>query len=82
MKSKRSRWAIDLDAGTVTALKAQRKTQLAERMLVGAGYKDRGLVFAVPDGEPWNADTIGQAFERAVDRSSLRRITLHRLRHS
>jgi integrase len=36
----------------------------------------------MPDGSPWNPDTIGQAFERAVDRSGLRRITLHGLRHS
>lgn len=82
VKTPRSRRAIDLDAGTVTALRTQRKAQLEQRMLMGSGYTDRGLVFAMPDGAAWNPDTIGQAFERAVDRSGLRRIVLHGLRHS
>lgn len=73
---------LDLDAATVTALRQHRKVQLEQRMLVGSGYDDRGLVFARPEGAPWNPDSIGQAFQRAVDRSELPRITLHGLRHS
>jgi hypothetical protein len=58
------RYAIGVGPGTVVALKAHRKTQLEQRMLMGTGFTDRGLVFAMPDGAPWNPDTIGQAFER------------------
>jgi len=49
---------------------------------MGAGYTHRDLVFAAPDGEPWNPDSIGLAFARAVARTDLPRIRLHDLRHS
>jgi integrase len=50
--------------------------------MVGSGYRDADLVFAMPDGEPWNPDTITQAFDRLVRASGLSRIRLHDLRHS
>jgi integrase len=49
---------------------------------MGVGHQDHGLVFAMPDGRCWNPDTIGQAFERAVGRTSLPRLRLHDLRHT
>jgi integrase len=82
VKTAKSRRSVDLDAETVRLLAAHRASQLEERLLVGAAYHDRGLVFARPDGEPWNPDSIGQAFERAVARVDLPRIRLHDLRHS
>jgi integrase len=82
VKTAKSRRSVDLDTETVRLLAAHRALQLEERMLVGAGYQDRGLVFARPDGQPWNPDSIGRAFERAVARSGLPRIRLHDLRHS
>jgi hypothetical protein len=50
-------------------------------MLVGAGYTNCDLVFAAPDGAPWNPDSIGRAFARAVARTDLPRTRLHDLRH-
>jgi hypothetical protein len=46
-------------------------------MLMGVGYRDRDLVFASPTGEPWNPDSVGRAFARAVKRLGLPRIRLH-----
>ena len=82
VKTARSRRSVDLDAETVRLLGAHRARQLEERMLVGAAYQDRDLVFARPDGDPWNPDSLGRAFERAVARLDLPRIRLHDLRHS
>jgi integrase len=82
VKSARSRRSIDLDAGTVAALKAQRVEQNAARLLMGAGYSDQGYVFATPTGDPWHPDSISGWFERTVASSKLPRIRLHDLRHS
>jgi integrase len=82
VKTARSRRGIDLDAGTVAVLRTHRTRQLKQRMLMGAGYTDRDLVFASPTGEPWNPDSVGRAFARAVGRIKLPRIKLHGLRHS
>jgi integrase len=80
-KSARSRRSIDLDAGTVAALKAHRKDQAAEKLLMGAAYRDKGLVFATATGAVWHPDTISGVFESAVKESKLPRIRLHDLRH-
>lgn len=41
--------AIELDGVTVAALRDHRRAQLEERLLVGAGFTDRGFVFCLPD---------------------------------
>jgi integrase len=48
VKTARSRRRLDLDAGTVAILRAHRRAQAAERLMVGAGWRDHGLVFAPP----------------------------------
>jgi integrase len=82
VKTPRSRRTVDLDPATVAVLKAHRKAQLEQRLLMGRGFRDRGLVFAMPDGSPWNPDSISQAFERAVARAKLPAIRLHDVRHT
>ena len=64
VKTTRSRRRLDLDAGTVAVLWAHRRAQAAERLMIGAGWGDHGLVFAAPDGRPLNPDTITQWFDR------------------
>jgi integrase len=49
-KTARGRRTIDFDAVTVTALREHRKRQVAERLLMGAGWTDQGLVFCRVDG--------------------------------
>lgn len=82
VKSARSRRSIDVDPVTMAVLRSHRTAQLEQRMLMGAGYSDQGQVFAMPDGQPWNPDTITQAFDRLVRASDLPRIRLHDLRHT
>ncbi len=82
VKSARSRRAVDLDPETARVLRAHRRRQLEERMLIGVGYTDHDLVFAAPDGAPWNPDAVGRAFTRAAAHTALPRIRFHDLRHS
>ena len=49
---------IDLDADTAAALRSWRTRQAEERLLVGPGYDDRGIVFCRPDGRPCQADRL------------------------
>lgn len=83
VKTDTGRRPIDLDERTIAVLRAWRKRQLEERMLVGPGaYQDNDLVFARPDGAPTNPDAFSQSFDRFVARSTLPRIRLHDLRHT
>jgi integrase len=82
VKTARSRRRLDLDPETIAVLRAHRRRQLEERLLVGGGYRDRDLVFAMPEGDPLNPDAVGQSFIRAVARSKVPRIRFHDLRHS
>ena len=81
-KTRRSRRTVDLDAGTVTMLRAHRRTQLELRMMVGASYRDQDLVFAMPEGKPWHPGVVSRAFDRRVrSMPELPRIRFHDLRH-
>jgi integrase len=74
--------AVDLDDRTIAVLRAHRKAQAAERLLIGGLYDDHELVFAHPDGRPVHPDVFSQTFERRVKASQLPRIRLHDLRHT
>ena len=82
-KTAKSRRSVSLDPGTVAALKARRRQQLEERMVMGAGWKDTSdTVFTWPDGSPIHPDVVSKTFERLVTSYKLPRITFHGLRHS
>jgi integrase len=72
---------VVLDAGTVAALRAWRKTQLEERLAWGAAYQDRGgLLFTHEDGRPLHPDHVSKVFRRLVTRAGLPAAKLHALR--
>ena len=81
-KTARGRRTLDLDETTVMWLKAHRRAQLEQRVLVGEGFVDRGYVFAQPDGAPWYPDGVSQVFDRLVAKLDIRRIRFHDLRHT
>jgi integrase len=81
-KTAKGRRRVSLDAGTVAALRLHRARQAQERLLLGAGYVDEGLVAAQADGRPVNPKTMSWYFEREVKRLGLPRIRLHDLRHT
>jgi len=81
-KTSRSRRKVNLDPGTVARLRRHRTEQLEQRMLMGGGWTDGGLVFAMPDGSPWNPDVITRRFTLLIEKAGLPRIRLHDLRHT
>jgi integrase len=80
-KTAAGRRRVELDPATVAALRAHRRRQAAERLAFGAGYRDHGLVFTRPGGEPLNPDAVLLAFKRRAARLGLPVIRFHDLRH-
>ncbi len=87
-KSGKSR-VIELDTRTVAALRSHRARQAAEKLRLGSGYQDQGLIFTLPDGRPYHPERLSREFDRkqsAYNRehpgSTLPRLRLHDLRHT
>jgi integrase len=74
---------IELDQPTVAILRSWRKQQARERLLLGAGYAEHGLVFPKPDGQPYHPEAFSKSFDRRVRlEDDLPTIRLHDLRHT
>ena len=71
-KTAAGRRRVELDPGTVAALRAHRRAQAAERLAFGAGWRDHGLVFTRPGGEPLNPDAVSLQFKRRAAGSASR----------
>lgn len=81
-KSSAGRRSVDLDAGTIAMLRSVRARQLRERLALGAGYRDLGLVFTAVDGSMLDPESVSCTFTRRVDRADVPRIRFHDLRHT
>ena len=81
-KTDRGRRRIDLDPVTVSVLKVQQRRQKEQRILLGAGWTDSGLVFTEVDGRPLDPESVAKVFDRRVARSGLPRVRFHDLRHT
>lgn len=81
-KTAAGRRPVALDPATVSLLREYRKRMLEQRLLVGDGFVDQGLVFCQPDGSPLHPERVYQAFKRALRRHELPNIPLHGLRHT
>jgi integrase len=81
-KSERSARLIGLDGTTVSALKAHKARQSAERLVWGPGYESSDLVFTWEDGRPLHPNIISRTFQRLAASAGLPAIRLHDIRHS
>ena len=81
-KTAAGRRTVALDPGTVDALREHRRRQLAERLLMGAGFTDHGLVFCRPDGGPLHPERFSRTFTEQAAKAGLPPIRLHDLRHT
>jgi integrase len=81
-KTRRSQRTVALPKSAVEILQGHKVSQLKERMLLGLGKDDRGLVFAEITGDPVNPDNFTRKFTRLVKRADVRPITFHGLRHT
>ena len=82
VKTSNGRRTIDLDARTVAVLRRHKRQQNTQRLRLGPAYDDNGLVFALPDGQPFHPDHFSGHFDRLVARSGLPIIRPHDLRHT
>ena len=80
---------IRLDTGTVAMLRRLRVEQSQEKLRLGPGYRDEGLVFAQFDGRPHHPERFSrefvrkqQYFNRDQPDEDMPPITLHGLRHT
>jgi integrase len=81
-KTEKGRRTIALDPTTVASLRAWRATQAKERLRVGAGYVNSGLVFTRPDGAGLHPQRFSGWFAQHARRAGLPVIRLHDVRHS
>ena len=81
-KSEHSARVIGLDGTTVSALKANKARQSAERLAWGPGYESNDLIFTWEDGRPLHPNIISRTFKRLSVSAGLPVIRLHDLRHS
>ncbi len=81
-KTDHGRRTIDLDSATLILMKSQKARQAEDRLTIGSGYRDYGLVFAQPDGEPLDPESVAKVFDRRVARCQVPRIRFHDLRHT
>jgi integrase len=81
-KTAKGRRSLTLAPDVLEVLRAHRARQAAERLSLGAGYVDSGLVITTEDGRPMHPETLSGLFVRQAKQAGLPPIRLHDLRHS
>jgi integrase len=82
-KTAKSNRVLPLDPMAVETLRAQRRAQLDERMLLGArpGEEYAQLVFTTVQGLPVDARAFARSLDRIARRAGLPGLNPHRMRH-
>jgi integrase len=81
-KTAKGKRSLALDPATAAALREHRARQAEERLIVGPGWQDSGLVFTWGDGRPLHPERFSRWFERLAREAGLPKIRLHDVRHS
>ena len=81
-KSKRGRRSIALTDDATRELKAHRKRQAQEMLLIGEAYQKNNLVFAEADGTYLDPREFTKHFQRLLKQAGLPKVRLHDLRHT
>lgn len=81
-KTDRSRRVVPLPAPVVDELRAHKARQAAERLAIGAAWRDLGAVFATEAGGYLEPRNVLRRFEQIASGAGLSGIGLHTLRHS
>jgi integrase len=81
-KTAKGKRSLALDPATAAALREHRARQAEERLIVGPGWQDSGLVFTWGDGHPLHPERFSRWFERLAREAGLPKIRLHDVRHS
>lgn len=81
-KTAKARRTLPLGPTALEALRQLRRRQLEERLAVGPGYCDSGVVFADALGRPLPPYRVSQRFPALVKRLGLAPLRFHDLRHT
>ncbi len=81
-KTAKSRRNVRITNRAADALKTHRKNQNEERLRMGTGWSDRGLVFPGEKGQPLRHNTLTVKFKKLLARADLPSIRFHDLRHT
>lgn len=82
VKTRRSRRSLALPAPVIDALRAQRRSQLHERLVAGGAWTDTGLVFTTELGTPIDPSNLRRVFDRLTRQAGLGHWSPNELRHS
>ena len=81
-KTPTSRAPVAIDADLVDALRCHQRQQMDERLLMGEGWNDSGLVFVWADGTPYHPQHITRMCKRLAEQAGVPALTPHDLRHT
>lgn len=81
-KTKHSKRTIPLTAGVLKELKAHKARQAQEKLFLGQGYQDNGLVFCMEDGRPIEPRNFTRRFDGYLERAGIPHVRFHDLRHT
>lgn len=81
-KTETSNREIELPSTLQKLLQSERKRYIANKLRLGANFKDNDLVVCWDDGEYIKPDTLSQKFRRLTKEIGLKHIRLHDLRHT
>ncbi len=81
-KSKSGRRNVSLTDDATRELKAHRKRQAQEMLLMGEAYQNNNLVFCSEDGSCLDPREFTKRFQRLLKKAGLPKVRLHDLRHT
>ncbi|MCM3787891.1 site-specific integrase [Domibacillus indicus] len=81
-KSKAGNRSIGLDTTTLSALKHQRKKNMANKLAYGNTYSDHDLVICTRKGKPINPRNLLRTFNNLISKANLSQVRFHDLRHT
>jgi len=81
-KTAHGRRTIPLGATAISVLDRLRRRQIGERLALGPGYRNEGLVLATSVGTPLNDGNVRRAFYRIASRAGVAPLRFHDLRHT
>lgn len=82
LKTRRSRRTLYLTPELLDLLRRHRAGQSEERIALGGGWQDHGLIFPSAAGTPMDPDNFSHVFSRICQRAGLGHWHPHELRHS
>ncbi|WP_339233923.1 tyrosine-type recombinase/integrase [Oceanobacillus sp. FSL W7-1281] len=82
LKTSTSYRTIEIDDDTINVLKEHKKQQRKDQMKCGGDYQDNDLVCATSIGGYIRPTYLRTVFNRTLERSSVKKISFHGLRHT